>query len=217
MLPGKAEVFATKKIINILLTLRLICRVNVALLSVLMYVTEAWGDRHPAHLALIQKLFAGTGYALPLILVVVIAVGGQESHHHRVEERSHRGQIDPFFQYGQLQAMVSLVLILACLVITIVSLILMLRVRHHHHHHSHREGQRVRPAVGVEDSSNTVVESGGGSDTQRLLVSEEEEEEEVVENGQANVDVVPAPPNEPVAIEDLANTCSTRQCTNIQR
>ena len=78
-------------------------RVNVALLSVLMYVTEVYGDRHQARLAFFQKVFAGTGCLVPLVLVIVIALGGRHNHHHHVSERSHQGEIDPFFQYGQLQ------------------------------------------------------------------------------------------------------------------
>ena len=198
-------------------------RVNVALLSVLMYVTEVYGDTNPARLAKLQKLFGGTGFVVPFVLVVIIALGGQGSKHHaRLQERSHRGKIDPFFQYGQLQAMVSLVLILACLLITVVSLILMMRARH--------RGQR-RLSVSTDPTPGGGRSYGSTSDTQRLLSDGDELEEDVLEgagdrvngtlaaNGSGPEPELAAPP---VSIEDLGNasagnTCSERQCSNVQR
>jgi len=192
-------------------------RVNVALLSVLMYVTEVYGDTNPARLAKLQKLFGGTGFVVPFVLVVIIALGGQGSKHHaRLQERSHRGKIDPFFQYGQLQAMVSLVLILACLLITVVSLILMMRARHRGHR---------RLSVSTDPTPGGGRSYGSTSDTQRLLSDGDELEEDVLEgagdrvNGSGPEPELAAPP---VSIEDLGNasagnTCSERQCSNVQR
>ena len=159
-------------------------RINTALLSMLLFLCEVYPESRVRYF---QKAFAFMGLTAPLVLVVIIASAVQ------AETGMHGAQkVNPFFQYGETQATVSLILLIASFVVTMVSLILMQRSR------------RFRETATLRDSSTTLRAT---DEDRRLLSTTDDDFEERVIDDADNQDVQDVE-------EVAANHCDGRQCAN---